>query len=197
MAQERFVARASEIEQEQGHHAHPWNPNSELHGTRLSSLVGLSRLGVTRAVMPPGKEFFVYHSHHREEEWIYVLSGPGVAEIDGEEYEVGAGDFMGFAAPQSRGLEARIREQGKTNNRRTTVPRGQTSRLREEVVLGTVMPSLRPAGQKLHGRPARRSPGRARPRSEPVPFAARLPTRLAFSDSAIGIDWAYQSVGTA
>ncbi len=98
--EERFVARAGEIERQQQRHAHPWNPNSELRGTRLSSLVGLSRLGVTRAVMPPGKESFVYHSHHREEEWIYVLSGRGVAEIGGEEYEVGAGDFMGFPAPQ-------------------------------------------------------------------------------------------------
>ena len=100
MAQERFVARAKEIERQQERHAHPWNPNSELRGTRLSSLVGLSRLGVTRAVMPPGKESFVYHSHYREEEWIYVLSGRGVAEIGGEEFEVGAGDFMGFPAPQ-------------------------------------------------------------------------------------------------
>jgi uncharacterized cupin superfamily protein len=48
----------------------------------------------------PGKQSFVYHSHHREEEWIYVLSGRGVAEIDGEEFEVGAGDFMSFPAPQ-------------------------------------------------------------------------------------------------
>jgi uncharacterized cupin superfamily protein len=101
MAQEeRFVARAEEIERQQERHAHPWNPNSELHGTRLSSLVGLSRLGVTRAVMPPGKESFVYHSHYREEEWIYILFGRGVAEIGGEEFEVGAGDFLGFPAPQ-------------------------------------------------------------------------------------------------
>lgn len=100
MAQERLVVRAAEIEQNAARFSHPWNPDSELHGTRLSSLVGLSRLGVTRAVMPPGKESFVYHSHHREEEWIYVLSGRGVAEIGGEEFEVGAGDFMGFPAPQ-------------------------------------------------------------------------------------------------
>jgi uncharacterized cupin superfamily protein len=39
------------------------------------------------------------HSHEREEEWIYVLSGRGVAEIDGEEHEVGPGDFMGFPTP--------------------------------------------------------------------------------------------------
>ena len=100
MAQDRFVVMASEAEEEAARFSHPWNPNSELFGTRLSSLVGLSRLGVSRAVMPPGKESFVYHSHHREEEWIYVLSGRGVAEIGGEEFEVGAGDFMGFPAPQ-------------------------------------------------------------------------------------------------
>jgi uncharacterized cupin superfamily protein len=100
MAQQRFLVGTKEIEQEQERHAHPWNPNSELHGTRLSSLVGLSRLGVSRVRLPPGKQSFVYHSHHREEEWIYVLSGRGVAEIDGEEFEVGAGDFMSFPAPQ-------------------------------------------------------------------------------------------------
>jgi uncharacterized cupin superfamily protein len=35
--------------------------------------------------------------HFYEEEWIYILKGRGVAEIDGEEHEVGPGDFMGFA----------------------------------------------------------------------------------------------------
>nr|WP_207955977.1 cupin domain-containing protein [Rubrobacter marinus] len=29
-----------------------------------------------------------------------MIPGRGVAEIDGEEFEVGAGDFMGFPAPQ-------------------------------------------------------------------------------------------------
>jgi uncharacterized cupin superfamily protein len=29
--------------------------------------------------VPPGKESFVYYSHQREEEWIYVLSGRGIA----------------------------------------------------------------------------------------------------------------------
>ena len=47
----------------------------------------------------PGKESFIYHTHYYEEEWIYILSGRGVAEIDGAEHEVGPGDFMGFATP--------------------------------------------------------------------------------------------------
>jgi uncharacterized cupin superfamily protein len=41
--------------------------------------------------MPPGKESFVYHSHHHEKEWLYILSGRGIAEINGEEFEVKSG----------------------------------------------------------------------------------------------------------
>jgi uncharacterized cupin superfamily protein len=76
---------------------HPWNPRSELRGTRLGKATGLERTGVNLMRIPPGKESFVYHAHYYEEEWIYVLAGRGVAEIDGVEHEVAAGDFMGFA----------------------------------------------------------------------------------------------------
>jgi uncharacterized cupin superfamily protein len=34
-----------------------------------------------------------------EEEWLYIVSGRAIAEIDGKAQEVGAGDFMGFATP--------------------------------------------------------------------------------------------------
>ncbi|HKH76125.1 MAG TPA: cupin domain-containing protein [Rubrobacteraceae bacterium] len=50
---------------------------------------GAARQGITRLPLPL-----------REEEWVFVIPGRGVAEIDGEEFEVGAGDFMGFPAPQ-------------------------------------------------------------------------------------------------
>jgi uncharacterized cupin superfamily protein len=36
----------------------------------------------------------VYHSHQSEEEWLYILSGRGIAEIDSEEIDVAAGAFM-------------------------------------------------------------------------------------------------------
>jgi uncharacterized cupin superfamily protein len=78
---------------------HPLNPASELHGHLLGRLTGLARTGVNLAHVPPGKESFAYHAHHAEEEWIYVLAGRGIAEIDGAEYEVGPGDFMGFPTP--------------------------------------------------------------------------------------------------
>lgn len=77
---------------------HPLNPKSELHGYMLSRKVGLSRVGVSLLRVPPGKESFVYHSHETEEEFCYVLSGRGVAEVGEETFEVGPGDFLGFPA---------------------------------------------------------------------------------------------------
>jgi uncharacterized cupin superfamily protein len=95
----KFLIKADEVAEGAGSFSHPWNPNSEIIGTRLSTLVGLQRTGVSLVRIPARKESFIYHSHYREEEWIYIISGRGVAEIDDEEYEVAAGDFMGFPTP--------------------------------------------------------------------------------------------------
>ena len=59
----------------------------------------MTRVHCSIVRLPPGKDSFAYHSHRIEEEWIYMLSGRAVALIDGEEHEVGPGDFMGFAQP--------------------------------------------------------------------------------------------------
>lgn len=99
MAERKFLIKADEVADSARGFSHPWNPNSELVGSRLSTLVGLVRTGVSWVRIPPGKESFVYHAHYREEEWIYVISGRGIAEIDGEEFEVASGDFMGFSTP--------------------------------------------------------------------------------------------------
>jgi len=58
-----------------------------------------ARTGVDIVTVPPGAESFAYHAHAFEEEWLYVLSGSGVALVDGKEFELGAGDFLGFPAP--------------------------------------------------------------------------------------------------
>ena len=60
---------------------------------------GLSRTGVSIGRLAPGKESFAYHMHHTEEEWIYVVSGRGVARIDGQDYELQPGDFVAFPTP--------------------------------------------------------------------------------------------------
>jgi uncharacterized cupin superfamily protein len=94
-----YLLRKAEIDNNAFSFSHPWNPESHISGTHLSKLGGLERSGVSIARVPPGKDSFVYHLHHREEEWIYILSGRAVARIDGEEYEMAAGDFVAFPAP--------------------------------------------------------------------------------------------------
>ncbi len=75
---------------------HPYNPRSEVHGWLLSRAAGLRRLAVNLAWIPPGKESAIFHVHHREEEWMYVLAGTGVAEVNEAEHAIGPGDFLGF-----------------------------------------------------------------------------------------------------
>ena len=81
------------------HLSHPWNANSDIYLKSLSAIAGLTRTALTLARVPPGKESFLYHSHERDEEFVYILSGRGRAEIGEETFEVGPGDFMGFPAP--------------------------------------------------------------------------------------------------
>lgn len=97
--QESLILKAEQIATNLQSFSHPWNPNSELLGAQLGRIVGLKRNGVGFVKVPPGKESFIYHSHYREEEWIYILSGHGITEIDGKEFEVSSGDFMGFPTP--------------------------------------------------------------------------------------------------
>jgi uncharacterized cupin superfamily protein len=100
-----FLVRTAEAAAPDGSFAqgrsfkHPLNPKSEVHMRSLGDAVGLERLGIHLMRLPPGKESFVYHAHHTEEEFVYILSGRGIAEIGDEEFEVGPGDFMGFPTP--------------------------------------------------------------------------------------------------
>ncbi|MES1201156.1 MAG: cupin domain-containing protein [Pseudomonadota bacterium] len=88
---------------ETGQHARPFtqklNPNSLFRAVGLSRLAGMERAHVSLVRLPPGKDSFAYHAHMLEEEWIYIVSGRAIAEIDGDSVEVGPGDFMGFATP--------------------------------------------------------------------------------------------------
>ncbi|MDJ0840233.1 MAG: cupin domain-containing protein [Acidobacteriota bacterium] len=94
------LIRASEIaEVPQPAFHHPYNDNCEISGVRLSFLAGLERTGVSLVRVPPGKDSTCYHNHTCEEEWMYILSGKGIAHIDDEEHEIGPGDFMGFRTP--------------------------------------------------------------------------------------------------
>ena len=77
---------------------HPLNERSTIFMTRLSDPTGLTHLGVSMARVPPGKESFALHVHSIHEEWIFVLSGEGVVQLDEHEYPIAPGDFVGFPA---------------------------------------------------------------------------------------------------
>ena len=90
------MLRHTDIRDARKRFRHPWNPNSEVILTQLAPLTGLERTGVSLVSIPPGKESFATHMHHSEEEWVYIISGSGTAEIGEGHYPVEAGDFMGF-----------------------------------------------------------------------------------------------------
>jgi uncharacterized cupin superfamily protein len=95
----KLLWKAEELAAQERVFSQRLNPNSYLQRTGLSRLAGLSRAHVSLGRLPPGKDSFAYHAHRCEEEWVYILSGRAVADIDGESYEVGPGDFMGFPTP--------------------------------------------------------------------------------------------------
>lgn len=77
---------------------HAFNPNGVRHTRALSDACGLQQIGVHLVRLEPGRESTEYHTHAHDEEWIYILSGRGTAEIGGRKAEVKTGDFMGFVA---------------------------------------------------------------------------------------------------
>jgi uncharacterized cupin superfamily protein len=76
---------------------HPMNPRSEVRSTWLSR-PALKRISVGIATVPAGRESYAKHVHRHDEEWLYVLSGRGVAELGAREEPIGPGDFLGFPA---------------------------------------------------------------------------------------------------
>ena len=77
---------------------HPLDASIVRHTRSLGDAVGLETIGVHLVRLEPGQTSSVLHCHHQDEEWVYILSGRGIAHIGDEQHEVGPGDFMGFVA---------------------------------------------------------------------------------------------------
>ncbi len=82
-------------------HIHQFNDQAVRQTRSLGDLVGLEHVGIHLVRIEPGYESTQFHYHHQDEEFIYVLSGRGIAEIGDEEFEIGPGDFMGFGRNSS------------------------------------------------------------------------------------------------
>ncbi len=94
------LLKATDVEQMQETvKVHPLNSQAVRNIKSLSDAVGMNHLGIHLVRVEPGKETTQFHFHHQEEEFIYIISGRGIAEIGDEQFEVEPGDFMGFTAP--------------------------------------------------------------------------------------------------
>lgn len=99
MSRDHSLLRKSDIEQiVETRHSHVLDPEAQRLTRSLGDAAGLKTIGVHLVRLEPGRESTVYHFHRQDEEWIYILSGRGIAEIGGEKFEIGPGDFMGFVA---------------------------------------------------------------------------------------------------
>ena len=88
------IAASQEIESR-----HQFNDAAVRQTRPLSPQCGMAKIGVHLVRLVPGAHSTEHHYHDNDEEFLYVVSGRGVAHIGDEQFEVGPGDFMGFPAP--------------------------------------------------------------------------------------------------
>lgn len=77
---------------------HQFNANAVRQTRSLGDLLGLQALGVHLVRLESGRDSTQFHFHDTDEEFLYILSGRGIAEIGEQRLPVGAGDFMAFPA---------------------------------------------------------------------------------------------------
>lgn len=78
---------------------HQFDNNAIRHARNLTAGTGMQRIGVHQVRLETGHASTTHHYHEADEEFIFIISGQGVARIGDEEFPVAAGDFMGFPAP--------------------------------------------------------------------------------------------------
>lgn len=77
-------------------HVHQHNTNAIRLTRSLSRFTGIETFGVHLVNLAQGHFSTEHHRHHEDEEFIYILSGCGLARIGEHHYDVTSGDFMGF-----------------------------------------------------------------------------------------------------
>ena len=98
MADKPFpLLNAKDIEaMEETVRVHQFNDNGIRHTKSIGDALGLTTLGIHLVRVEPGHDSTQFHCHHEDEEFLYILSGKGLADIGDEQIEIEAGDFMAF-----------------------------------------------------------------------------------------------------
>ncbi|HCT74883.1 MULTISPECIES: cupin domain-containing protein [Psychrobacter] len=79
-------------------HVHQFNEHAIRHTVSLSDIVGLTKFGLHLVRVEAGDETTTHHYHEESDEFIYVLSGELSLRYGDEDYQLSAGDFVGFPA---------------------------------------------------------------------------------------------------
>jgi uncharacterized cupin superfamily protein len=68
---------------------------------RIGKAIGLTRLGCTLHVVPPGKRAYPFHAHHVADELFFILSGEGEYRFGAETFKARQGDVLGAPAGEA------------------------------------------------------------------------------------------------
>ncbi|MBR3004906.1 MAG: cupin domain-containing protein [Lachnospiraceae bacterium] len=74
--------------------------------TVLHDALGLTGAEISINNVPAGGGVPFFHAHKKNEEIYYIISGKGTAEIDGETFELEAGDWVKVAPAGMRKFSA-------------------------------------------------------------------------------------------
>jgi uncharacterized cupin superfamily protein len=94
----RYVIRQREMREQLETKIHPLNEQARRDTFSLGDAAGLGLVGLHYTVVKPGDASTELHTHVFCDEFIFVLSGTGQLELDGERVELAAGDFVGLPA---------------------------------------------------------------------------------------------------
>ena len=74
------LLRAEEIEElSETINVHQFNDEAIRHTRSLGDMVGMNSIGVHLVRVKPGNQSTQFHSHKNDEEFLYILSGKGLA----------------------------------------------------------------------------------------------------------------------
>ena len=99
MTDKHLRTRADIEAQAEKRTVHQFNENAVRLTRTLTEGTGMERIGLHLVRLEAGRDSTTHHFHDADEEFLYILSGRGVARIGDDSFEVGPGDFMGFPAP--------------------------------------------------------------------------------------------------
>ncbi len=76
---------------------------SKLKTILIGDAIGCEKIYVNIDYVKPGAESVKYHSHSKQEEFYFIMSGKGILRINGEEILIKTGDVISAPAGKDKG----------------------------------------------------------------------------------------------